>query len=218
MDSLGGNKSYVLRKGRITTAQKKAVELFWHEYGVEDIKSSINLNSFFSKKKKIALEIGFGSGENLIYLAENLRDISFVGIEVYDSGIGSLINKAKQKELKNLKIIREDAEEVLGTFEKETFEFILLFFPDPWPKKRHHKRRLISEDFISLIESKLKPNGLVHVCTDWADYAHDIHALFKSMEEFKSLEKLPRRIQTKFEKKGLALGHSIYEFAFRLLR
>ncbi len=89
---------------------------------------------------------------------------------------------------------------------------------DPWPKKKHHKRRLISEDFISLIESKLKSNGIVHICTDWADYAHDIHALFKSNEEFKALEQLPKRLRTKFERKGLALGHSIYEFAFQLLR
>ena len=214
MDSLGGNKSYVLRRGRITSAQKKAVELFWHEYGVEDIKSSTNLNSFFSKKKKIALEIGFGSGENLIYLAENLRDISFVGIEVYDSGIGSLINKAKQKELKNLKIIRKDAEEVLGTFEKETFEFILLFFPDPWPKKKHQKRRLVNNEFIDLLKKTLKVGGIFYCKTDSKDYYLEIKRKFLKSKGWLRLKKnqLPEVFldspKTKYENKALKEGRT----------
>ena len=214
MDSLGGNKSYVLRKGRITRAQKKGVELFWHEYGVEDIKSSTNLNSFFSKKKKIALEIGFGSGENLIYLAENLGDISFVGIEVYDSGIGSLINKAKQKELKNIKIIRKDAEEVLGTFEKETFEFILLFFPDPWPKKKHQKRRLVNNEFIDLLKMTLKAGGVFYCKTDSKDYYSEIKTKFLKSNGWLRLKKnqLPRVFldspKTKYENKALKEGRT----------
>jgi len=213
-------RSFVRRSGRITAAQKNAWDNLWVVYGIKPEIGQLDLSTFFeNKNQRFILEIGFGNGENLIDCAKNDPYSNFVGIEVYPSGIGQCLINANKYDLKNLRLFYDDAVDVLNKqIANKSLDVINIFFPDPWPKKRHRKRRLISEDFISLIESKLKQNGLVHICTDWADYAHDIHSLFKSIEGFKPLEKLPRRLQTKFEKKGLALGHSIYEFAFQLLR
>ena len=213
-------RSFVRRSGRRTSAQKKAWDNYWSVYGANPEIGPLDLNTLFeNKNQKFILEIGFGNGENLIDCARNDPYSNFAGIEVYPVGIGQCLMNANKYSLKNLRIFCDDAVDVLKKqITNESLDVINIFFPDPWPKKKHHKRRLISENFISLIESKLKPNGIVHICTDWADYAHDIHALFKTHEEFKALEKLPKRLQTKFEKKGLALGHSIYEFAFQLLR
>ena len=213
-------RSFVRRAGRRTSAQKKAWDNYWATYGVNPEIEPLDLSTLFeNKNQKFVLEIGFGNGENLIDCARNDPYSNFAGIEVYPVGIGQCLINANKYSLKNLRLFCDDAVDVLKKqIANESLDVINIFFPDPWPKKKHHKRRLISENFISLIESKLKPNGVVHICTDWADYAHDIHALFKSNEEFKALEKLPKRLQTKFEKKGLDLGHSIYEFAFQLLR
>ena len=213
-------RSFVRRSGRRTSAQKKAWDNHWAVYGVNPEIEPLDLSTLFeNKNQKFVLEIGFGNGENLIDCARNDPYSNFAGIEVYPVGIGQCLINANKYSLKNLRLFYDDAVDVLKKqIANESLDVINIFFPDPWPKKKHHKRRLISENFISLIESKLKPNGIVHICTDWADYAHDIHAPFKSNEEFKALEKLPKRVQTKFEKKGLALGHSIYEFAFQLLR
>ena len=212
-------KSFVRRSGRLTTAQKKAWDNYWIIYGVNPGIEPLDLGTLFeNKNQKFVLEIGFGNGENLIDCAKNDPYSNFTGIEVYTAGIGQCLINANKYELKNLRLFCDDAVNVLNKqITNESFDVINIFFPDPWPKKKHHKRRLISKNFISLIESKLKLKGLVHICTDWADYAYDIDALFKSMEKFKPLEKPPRRLQTKFEKKGLTLGHSIHEFAFQLL-
>ena len=213
-------RSFVRRSGRITEAQKHAWEKHWVPYGIESGAEILDLSVLFeNKNQRFVLEIGFGNGENLIDCAKNDPHSNFAGIEVYHSGIGQCLIDANKYSLKNLRLFCDDAVDVLNKqIANESFDMINIFFPDPWPKKRHHKRRLITKDFISLIESKLKPNAIVHICTDWDDYAFNIKALFNSMEEFKSLEELPRRLQTKFEKKGLALGHSIHEFAFQLLR
>ena len=213
-------RSFVRRSGRITEAQKHAWEKHWVPYGIESGTEILDLSVLFeNKNQRFVLEIGFGNGENLIDCAKNDPHSNFAGIEVYHSGIGQCLIDANKYSLKNLRLFCDDAVDVLNKqIANESFDMINIFFPDPWPKKRHHKRRLITKDFISLIESKLKPNAIVHICTDWDDYAFNIKTLFNSMEEFKSLEELPRRLQTKFEKKGLALGHSIHEFAFQLLR
>ena len=212
-------RSFVRRSGRRTSAQKKAWDNYWDVYGVNSEIGPLDLSSLFeNKNQKFVLEIGFGDGKNLIDCAKNDPYSNFAGIEVYPTGIGQCLMNANKYSLKNLRLFCDDAVDVLKKqIANESLDVINIFFPDPWPKKKHHKRRLISEDFISLIESKLKPNGIVHICTDWVDYANDINTLFKSNKEFKALEKLPQRLHTKFEKKGLALGHSIYEFAFQLL-
>ena len=217
--SLRTIRSFVRRSGRITVAQKKAWDKYWAVYGINPEAGPLDLSTLFqNNNQRFVLEIGFGNGENLVDCAKKDPNSNFTGIEVYPSGIGQCLINANKYDLKNLRLLCNDAVDVFNKqIANESLDVINIFFPDPWPKKRHHKRRLISEDFIVLIKSKLRQNGLVHICTDWADYGHDINALFESMKEFKPLEKFPKRLHTKFEKKGLACGHSIYEFAFQLV-
>ena len=217
--SLRTIRSFVRRSGRITVAQKKAWDKYWAVYGINPEAGPLDLSTLFqNNNQRFILEIGFGNGENLVDCAKKDPNSNFIGIEVYPSGIGQCLINANKYDLKNLRLLCNDAVDVLHKqIANESFDVINIFFPDPWPKKRHHKRRLISEDFIVLIKSKLKQNGLVHICTDWADYGHAINALFESNKEFKLLETFPKRLQTKFEEKGLAIGHSIYEFAFQLV-
>jgi tRNA (guanine-N7-)-methyltransferase len=217
--SLRTIRSFVRRSGRITVAQKKAWDKYWAVYGINPEAGPLDLSTLFqNNNQRFILEIGFGNGENLVDCAKKDPNSNFIGIEVYPSGIGQCLINANKYDLKNLRLLCNDAVDVFNKqIANESLDVISIFFPDPWPKKRHHKRRLISEDFIVLIKSKLRQNGLVHICTDWADYGRDISALFESMKEFKPLEKFPKRLHTKFEKKGLASGHSIYEFAFQLV-
>jgi len=217
--SLRTIRSFVRRSGRITVAQKKAWDKYWAVYGINPEAGPLDLSTLFqNNNQRFILEIGFGNGENLVDCAKKDPNSNFIGIEVYPSGIGQCLINANKYDLKNLRLLCNDAVDVFNKqIANESLDVINIFFPDPWPKKRHHKRRLISEDFIVLIKSKLRQNGLVHICTDWADYGRDINALFESMKEFKPLEKFPKRLHTKFEKKGLACGHSIYEFAFQLV-
>ena len=217
--SLRTIRSFVRRSGRITVAQKKAWDKYWAVYGINPEAGLLDLSTLFqNNNQRFILEIGFGNGENLVDCAKKDPNSNFIGIEVYPSGIGQCLINANKYDLKNLRLLCNDAVDVFNKqIANESLDVINIFFPDPWPKKRHHKRRLISEDFIVLIKSKLRQNGLVHICTDWADYGRDISALFESMKEFKPLEKFPKRLHTKFEKKGLASGHSIYEFAFQLV-
>lgn len=217
--SLRTIRSFVRRSGRITVAQKKAWDKYWAVYGINPEAGLLDLSTLFqNNNQRFVLEIGFGNGENLVDCAKKDPNSNFIGIEVYPSGIGQCLINANKYDLKNLRLLCNDAVDVFNKqIANESLDVINIFFPDPWPKKRHHKRRLISEDFIVLIKSKLRQNGLVHICTDWADYGRDISALFESMKEFKPLEKFPKRLHTKFEKKGLASGHSIYEFAFQLV-
>tara|TARA_B100001765_G_scaffold138201_1_gene87349 strand:+ start:356 stop:1036 length:681 start_codon:yes stop_codon:yes gene_type:complete len=217
--SLRTIRSFVRRSGRITVAQKKAWDKYWAVYGINPEAGPLDLSTLFqNNNQRFILEIGFGNGENLVDCAKKDPNSNFIGIEVYPSGIGQCLINANKYDLNNLRLLCNDAVDVFNKqIANESLDVINIFFPDPWPKKRHHKRRLISEDFIVLIKSKLRQNGLVHICTDWADYGRDISALFESMKEFKPLEKFPKRLHTKFEKKGLASGHSIYEFAFQLV-
>ena len=217
--SLRTIRSFARRSGRITVAQKKAWDKYWAVYGINPEAGPLDLSTLFqNNNQRFVLEIGFGNGENLVDCAKKDPNSNFIGIEVYPSGIGQCLINANKYDLKNLRLLCNDAVDVFNKqIANESLDVINIFFPDPWPKKRHHKRRLISEDFIVLIKSKLRQNGLVHICTDWADYGRDISALFESMKEFKPLEKFPKRLHTKFEKKGLASGHSIYEFAFQLV-
>ena len=158
-------RSFVRRSGRRTSAQKKAWENYWAVYGVNVEIGPVDLSTLFeNKNQKFVLEIGFGNGENLIDCAKNDPYSNFSGIEVYPVGIGQCLINANKYSLNNLRLFCDDAVDVLNKqIANESLDVINIFFPDPWPKKKHHKRRLISEDFISLTASKLKSNGLVHI-------------------------------------------------------
>ena len=219
LNSLRTIKSFVRRSGRITNSQRKAWNHYWSYYGI-DIENDPNefIELFNDTKKRIVLEIGFGDGDNLIATAINEPSSTVIGIEVYRSGIGHCLINAKKNNLKNLKIIYFDAVEVLNEhIPNNSIDAINIFFPDPWPKKRHRKRRLISDAFVLLLKSKLTNHGLVHICTDWPDYNEEILGLFKHIKGFEPVKNILKRTQTKYERKAIALGHAIYESAYRLV-
>jgi len=219
LNSLRTIKSFVRRSGRITNSQRKAWNHYWSYYGI-DIENDPNefIELFNDTKKRIVLEIGFGDGDNLIATAINEPSSTVIGIEVYRSGIGHCLINAKKNNLKNLKIIYFDAVEVLNQYvPNNSVDAINIFFPDPWPKKRHRKRRLISDVFVLLLKSKLTNHGLVHICTDWPDYNEEILGLFKHIKGFEPVKNILKRTQTKYERKAIALGHAIYESAYRLV-
>jgi tRNA (guanine-N7-)-methyltransferase len=219
LNSLRTIKSFVRRSGRITNSQRKAWNHYWSYYGI-DIENDPNefIELFNDTKKRIVLEIGFGDGDNLIATAINEPSSTVIGIEVYRSGIGHCLINAKKNNLKNLKIIYFDAVEVLNQYvPNNSVDAINIFFPDPWPKKRHRKRRLISDAFVLLLKSKLTNHGLVHICTDWPDYNEEILGLFKHIKGFEPVKNILKRTQTKYERKAIALGNVIYESAYRLV-
>ena len=219
LNSLRTIKSFVRRSGRITDSQRKAWNNYWPCYGIDIENDPNGLGKLFKgAKKRIVLEIGFGDGDNLIATAINEPSSNVIGIEVYHSGIGHCLINANKNNLKNLTIICFDAVEILNQYiPNSSIDTVNIFFPDPWPKKRHRKRRLISEKFVLLLESKLTNLGLVHICTDWPDYDEDIRKLFKHIKSFKLVENIPERTQTKYEKKAMNLGQAIYESAYRLV-
>ena len=204
----------------MTSSQKYALENLLPKYGIQ---YSADLgpipDSFLGDPEcPLIIDIGFGNGDLLVSLANQYSQTQFIGIEVYDAGIGHCLKLIDENNLKNLKIINGDAVEVLkfGMADASISEINLLF-PDPWPKKRHHKRRIINDGFIQLISKKLIPNGLVNISTDWENYAEQIDGLFSGRRDFKKKRFSERVLSTKFEKRGIVLGHEIYDFCFELV-
>ena len=204
-------KSFVTRQGRITTNQKKALTSFWNKYVISEFSE---IQEFIQGNYSL-LDIGFGAGETLVSIAQNKLDISLLGAEVYQSGIGNVLSKADKFNLENIKIVNEDAEDLLQKkILDNSFDAIIMFYPDPWPKRRHHKRRLIKKEFIDLLNKKLKPNGIFYFKTDWKDYFDKVNFLFEGSNwedlNLKDLEEHLRNIPpTSFEKKAIQANRSL---------
>jgi len=215
-------QSFVRRSGRLTLGQRTGLIDLWPQFGVDIPNGIIDLNSLFKKIQPITLEIGFGNGDSLLEMAINAPDQNFLGIEVYEAGIGRLINEANKHQLSNLKIIKADAVEVLEHHIKDdSFDTFQLFFPDPWHKKKHHKRRIIQTDFLDLISNKLQDGGTMHMATDWENYAEymmvtlEKHPHFKNaMSAHKYSLRPEHRPITKFERRGERLGHGVWDLIF----
>ena len=214
-------RSYVLRQGRLTKYQSVALDKFSKEFIISFQNKKINFDSVFNtSKKKIILEIGFGMGDTTAKIASNFSDFNFIGIEVHSPGVGNLLNRINEQEIKNLRIIQHDAVEVLEhMIPKSSLDGVHIFFPDPWHKKKHNKRRLIQPDFIEKIGQKIKKNGYVHISTDWEDYALWILDAFKMTNNFslKTSEfftKPDHRPNTKYENRGIRLGHQVWDILF----
>jgi tRNA (guanine-N7-)-methyltransferase len=204
-------RSYVLRQGRTTPAQKRALEELFPKYGLAFSAQKI------SSPRELVLEIGSGMGETTAQIAKAHPEADFVAVEVHGPGVGSLLNRIEAEKLANLRVIRHDAVDVLEHMIADgSLAAIHLFFPDPWPKKRHHKRRMVQPAFAALAAKKLKPRGILHAATDWPDYAEHMQEVF-SREPL--LEPAPAgftsRPVTKFESRGQRLGHPIRELVFR---
>ena len=210
-------RSFVVRAGRMTKAQKSAFEAGWDLYGLRLADGQIDLNALFGRDNTKVVEIGFGMGGSLLEMAEDQPDTDFIGIEVHPPGVGSLINAAQEKQISNLKVYLADATDVLDEcFADESLDRVQIYFPDPWHKKKHNKRRIIQPTFLQLIRKKLRLGGLLHMATDWQPYAEQMLELISDADGFKNTEKdyAPRpdfRPMTKFERRGEKLGHGVWD-------
>lgn len=211
-------RSFVKRSGRLTKSQKNALQDYSSNYILDTNNTNTDLKACFdSDQHNLVIEIGFGDGAALIESALKYPDKNFIGIEVYDSGLGQCLNTINQHKIKNIRLIYGDAAEVFEQFiTKKSVEKINILFPDPWPKKRHHKRRLINKGFLALLSKSLKNKGIVNVSTDWEDYAQQIELTFKESNQFKEIKSELRDLKTKFEKRGIKLGHKIFNYSYQL--
>ena len=215
-------RSFVLRAGRMTPAQERALSELWPSYGVELSADPLDLEAIFGRRAPRCLEIGFGVGEVIGSLAETHPHIDYLGIEVHRPGVGRLLLRADQAKARNLRVICHDAVEVLkDMIRNESFDEILVFFPDPWHKKRHHKRRLIDPVFVALAAAKLRSGGVLRLATDWQAYAEQMLTVCNASPDLKSLSadgtyvaRPDFRPPTRFERRGERLGHGVWDLAY----
>jgi tRNA (guanine-N7-)-methyltransferase len=217
-------RSFVMRTGRMTVGQTRALEEFWPLHGVAYSPRSLSLDELFGRAAPRTLEIGFGNGENLAALAAAHPERDYLGIEVHRPGVGHLLMLVAEAHLTNVRASAHDAVEVLREqIEPGSLDEVLILFPDPWHKKRHHKRRLIQPPFVELVGSRLRPGGVLRLATDWEDYATQmLEVLNLASDRFANLSAtgdfMPRpdeRAPTRFEKRGARLGHGVWDLAFQ---
>ena len=215
-------RSFVLRQGRITEAQARAFDRHWARYGLELGGDARDFAAVFGRSAPLVLEIGFGNGEQLVHAARAEPARDFLGVEVHRPGVGRLMNALAAEGLGNVRVYCHDAVEVL---EREVADGALdevrVYFPDPWPKKRHHKRRLVQPAFVGLLARKLRTGGILHLATDWQDYAEHMRAVLAESDRFRPLHTealVPRpesRAETHFERRGLKLGHAVSDLLYQ---
>jgi tRNA (guanine-N7-)-methyltransferase len=212
-----GIKSFVLRQGRLTQGQSAALESSWPKLGRAIADGAINWAREFGNASPVVIEIGFGMGDSLAEQARLNPEYNYLGIEVHRPGVGHLLIQAEKYELENVRVYAEDSIDVLNSVVPDkSVSVFQIFFPDPWHKKKHHKRRLIDDRFIALLRQKLKTGGLVHIATDWAHYSEEIIETFVLHTAFEPMSP-PARPETKFERRGQKLGHKISDLAYRLV-
>ncbi|HEX9183138.1 MAG TPA: tRNA (guanosine(46)-N7)-methyltransferase TrmB [Burkholderiales bacterium] len=209
-------RSYVLRQGRVTAAQERALAGLMPAYGIAYRQEILDPQAVFGRRAPLVLEIGSGMGETTARIAAERPDTDFIAVEVHGPGVGSLLKLIEANGLRNLRVIRHDALEVLEHMVADgSLAAIHLFFPDPWPKKRHHKRRLVQPAFAALAARKLAPGGTLHVATDWEDYATQIVEVLMAEPGLRHDNEGRPRPSTKFELRGLRLGHKVHDLVFR---
>ena len=214
-------RSFVLRRGHISVAQQRAQEELQSTYGIVYAEQALNLDAVFDRPAPKILEIGFGMGDATASIAAAHPDNDYLGLEVHDPGVGSLLKQIKLLGLANIRIIQHDAVEVIQhMIADSSLNGVHIFFPDPWHKSRHHKRRLIQPGFIALLARKIVPGGYLHCATDWEDYAVQILRVLSEQEALTNTatDYAPRpeyRPLTKFEQRGMRLGHDIWDILFK---
>ncbi len=210
------NRSYSLRGNRMTRAQTLAMTQSWDLYAIE-IKSELILNQIFPEKTKVIMEIGSGMGEATAQIAKANPEVGYVAVEMHSPGLAALLILINQMELENIKLIREDATYLLANhIPDNSLDGIHLLFPDPWPKNRQHKRRMVQSEFIELVGRKLKPGGFIHIATDWQPYADWIKVRFDKSESYSGgvVDRPSWRVLSKFEGQGLRKGHQVTDFKY----
>jgi tRNA (guanine-N7-)-methyltransferase len=213
-------RSFVRRAGRMTLGQERALSTLWPRYGVE-IDSLLNLENLFGRQAEKHLEIGFGKGEALINMASKHPEHDYLGIDVHRPGVGHLLLEIEKAQLTNVRVICADAVELLERYlPSQSLDSVYIFFPDPWHKKRHHKRRLIQPDFITLLANRMKSGGYLHLATDWQAYAEYQLQVLEAAPEFMNCtdgfaQRAVERPLTKFEQRGLRLGHRVWDLCYQ---
>lgn len=211
-------RSFVLRQGRMTEGQRLGFERYWSVYGLEP-EGPLAIDSLFQEQQPVTLEIGFGNGHSFVEMAAAEPNRNFMGIEVHSPGVGQALRLSGERELTNVKIIRDDAVEILKhCIPDKSLDCIQLFFPDPWHKKRHFKRRIVQSDFVDLLADKLSSGGRFHIATDWLPYAEWVVKVMKEKPRFTNMakegvycERPASRPLTKFEQRGIKKGHGVYD-------
>ena len=210
------NRSYSLRGNRMTRAQTLAMAQSWDQYAIE-IKSELNLNQIFPEKTKVIMEIGSGMGEATAQIAKANPEVGYVAVEMHSPGLAALLILINQMELENIRLIREDATYLLANhIPDNSLDGIHLLFPDPWPKNRQHKRRMVQSEFIEMVGRKLKQGGFIHIATDWQPYADWIKVRFDKSDSFSGgvVDRPNWRVLSKFEGQGLRKGHQVTDFKY----
>jgi len=213
-------RSYVLRQGRLSPAQRRACDDLFPRFGIPFAATPVDWAGVFGRAAPVVLEIGFGMGETTAAIADAHRDVDFVAVDVHLPGVGALLNRIELLGLTNVRIVRHDAVEVVGAMiAPASLAAIHVFFPDPWPKKRHHKRRLLKLPFIRALAERLARGGYLHIATDWKDYADDALATLRSeallLNTAEGFAERPQwRPLTKFEARGQKLGHDVFDLIF----
>ena len=217
-------RSYVLRQGRLTVAQERAFDELWPEFGVDWWPgTALDLPTLFGNARPVFLEIGFGNGAMLATLAERHPNRNYLGIEVHRPGVGHLLLELRERTLANVRVLRQDAVEVLDSgLAPSSLAGVYLFFPDPWPKKKHHKRRILNAEFLKHLARVLQTGGFFHAATDWGPYAEQMlqvlraaDTLFRNGSESGGFSpRPPERPVTRFERRGQRLGHGVWDLIF----
>ena len=214
-------RSFVRRPGRATPAQRRALSELLPRYGIS-AEGPLDLDAIFGRDSRRVLDIGFGDGEALVTNAVNNPTVDYLGVEVHEPGIGHLLLLLEKADATNVRVIARDAADVAPLIADASFDAVDLFFPDPWPKKRHHKRRLVQTPFVAEIARILKPGGFLHVATDWADYARHTREVLGESAQLKAVDAadlsddpLASRPPTKFERRGMRLGHDVADLYYR---
>lgn len=213
-------RSFVLRQGRFTPAQQRAFDLHWARYGLDYAGAPRDLDSVFGRTAPRVLEIGFGNGEQLLHSARSEPDHDFIGIEVHRPGVGRLMNGLAEAGVDNVRLYNHDAVEVLEhEIAPAALAEVRIYFPDPWHKKRHNKRRLVQPEFLALLATRVAAGGRLHLATDWADYAGHMQDVLATAPDWRvdprhasPTLRPPWRIETHFERRGLRLGHGVWDF------
>lgn len=215
-------RSFVRREGRLTQAQERAITELWSKFGADFRDDPLTQEMLYPLVQEWVIEIGFGNGESLVQMAQDNLGINYLGFEVHRPGVGHCLIKAEALGLKNLRVSTQDVSDIIEQgIPEHGLSGVQIFFPDPWHKKRHNKRRLIQEPFLALLAKKLKPGGFLHIATDWADYAEHAADVMKASPQFINQANegdfIPRpdsRPITKFEQRGLKLGHKIFDLYY----
>ena len=216
-------RSFVLRQGRLTKGQESAMQSLWPQFGIEAADTELELAHLFGRTAPITLEIGFGNGESLLQMAQAAPERDFLGIEVHTPGVGHLLKLMGDTGVTNIRVLNTDAVEILKQrIPAQSLDRVQLFFPDPWHKKKHHKRRIVQPEFVDLMSSRLSQGGVFHMATDWQHYAEYMVEVMQTRSDFQNLAENPpysprpaTRPLTKFENRGLRLGHGVWDLLYQ---